>query len=91
VNIRCFECNALLEADDADVAVEEGDAGGAGRGVGVRGIVGHQTKVVGRGLDLSYVDGIDGPVLDRDLVDLARAVIGDRQCVLGHVFVSRLP
>ena len=48
-----------------------------------RRVVGGQSRVVAGGLDLLEVGGLDDAVLDRDLVLLARAVVGDRQGV-GH-------
>jgi hypothetical protein len=73
---------AVLE--DALVAVDEGDGAPAVRGVEERRVVAHETEVVIVDLDLAQVRRLDAPVLDRDLVGLAGAVVGDRQSVFGH-------
>ncbi len=76
-------------AQDALVAVDEGDAAPARRRVLERRVVGHQAEVGLGGLDLPQVHGADGAVLDGDLVLLARAVVGDCQGV-GHRSRGRL-
>src|SRR6202023_2068984 len=52
-----------------------------------RRVVAHQTEVVFPGFDLAQLGGPDRPVLDRDLVLLARAVVGNREGLVagGHV------
>ena len=68
---------AVLE--DAGVAVDVGDRAATRRGVHVRGVVGHQPEVLVVGLDLAQVDRAHRAVLDRQLVALAGAVVGDRE------------
>ena len=70
---------------DAAVAVDERDPAAAGRGVHERRVVGHHPEIVGVDLDLAQIHRPNGVVLDRDLVFLARAVVGDGQRV-GHVY-----
>ena len=70
---------AVLE--DPVVAVDVGDRRAARRGVHERRVVGHQAEVVLGDLDLAQSERADRPVLDRDLVRLARPVVGDRQRV----------
>ena len=64
---------------DARVAVDVGDRAAARRGVRVRGVVGHQAEVLLVGLDLAQVHRPHGPVLDRQLVGLAGAVVRHRE------------
>ncbi len=64
-------------AQDPLVAVDEGDPAAAGGGVHESGVVAHQAKIVGRDLDLPQVHGLDGPVLDGDLVALPRPVVDE--------------
>ena len=66
------------------LAVEEGDRGAARRGVHERGVVGHDPEVVLVDLDVAQGGGAHRPVLDGDLVGLARAVVGDGQRVGGR-------
>ncbi len=76
-----FDRIAAVE-QDALVAVDVGDATAARRGVHERGVVGHQSGVVGvAGLDFLEVRRANRAVGDRDVVLLARAVVRDRQCV----------
>ena len=64
--------------EHADVAVDEGDAAAARRGVHERRVVGQQTGVVGCiGLDLLEISGLDRTIGDGKIVRLARAVVGD--------------
>ncbi len=73
-------------AEDALVAVDEGDLALRRRGVLVRRVVGHQAEVVLVDLDLAQVHRGDGPVRHGELVGLARAVVGDGEGVVlfGH-------
>ena len=70
-------------AQDALVAVDEGDGDSARRGVHERRVVGHQPEVVVVDLDLAQVHRADGPVRDGDLVGLAGSVVGDGQAGVG--------
>ena len=90
--VRRLEVGALLGQlldriaaveQDALVAVDVGDAAPARGGVLERRVVRHQPEVVGAGLDLPQVHRADRAVLDRQLVLLAGAVVGDRERV-GH-------
>ena len=72
---------AVLE--DAGVAVDVGDRAATRRGVRVRGVVGHQPEVLVVGLDLPEVHRAHRAVLDRQLVALARAVVGHRERLVG--------
>ena len=65
--------------EDAGVAVDVGDRGAAGGGVGEGRVVGHQPEFVLVDLDLAQVHAAHGAVLDRQLVGLAGAVVGDGQ------------
>ena len=65
--------------EDAGVAVDVGDRGAAGGGVGEGRVVGHQPEFVLGDFDLAQVHAAHGPVLDRQLVGLAGAVVGDGQ------------
>ena len=72
-------------AQDALVAVDVGDAALARGGVGEGRVVGHQAEVVGAGLDLAQIGGANHvALLDRNLVLLAGAIVGDGQRVLCH-------
>ena len=71
-------------AQDALVAVDEGDAALAGRGVHEARIVGHQAEVLRAGFDFLQIRGADGPVFDGDLIGLTSAVINDGQRVRRH-------
>jgi len=55
-------------AQDALVAIDEGDRASARGGVHEGGIVGHEPEVLGPGLDLSQVHGPNGPVVNGDLI-----------------------
>ena len=68
---------------DSLVAVDERDPAPAGGGVRERRVVGHQAEVVRLQLDLAQIHRTDGAVLDRDVVVLAGAIVGNRQGV-GH-------
>ena len=70
--------------EDAGGAVDVGDRGAAGGGVGEGRVVGHQPEFVLVDLDLPQVEAAHGPVLDRQLVGLAGAVVGDGQRVGGR-------
>ena len=72
---------AVLE--DAFVAVDEGDGAAAPRRVHEGGVVRHQAEVVAVDFDLPKVERLDRPILDRDLVRLPGAVVGDGKRV-GH-------
>ena len=65
--------------EDAGVAVDVGDRGAAGGGVGEGRVVGHHPEFVLVDLDLAQVHAAHGAVLDRQLVGLAGAVVGDGQ------------
>src|SRR5205807_10670706 len=71
-------------AQDALVAVDVAHRAPARRRVEEPRVVGEEPRVVDYRLDLAEIDGPDGPVLDRDLVLLPGAVVGDRERVLGH-------
>ena len=77
-------------AEDALVAIDEGDGAATARGVHEGGIIGHEAEVVVGDLDLPQVHRADGAFADRELVALAGAVVGDRKAVLGHARSSRL-
>ena len=77
---------AVLE--DALVAVDVGDRRPARRRVRERRVVGHEPEVVLGDLDLAQVHGAHGAVLDRDLVGLAGAVVGDGQRVAGGGYAA---
>src|SRR5204862_136415 len=66
------------------VAVDVGDGAAAGRRVHEGGVVAHQAEVVGRRLDLPQIGGADRPLLNRNLVTLAGAIVDDGKCVLRH-------
>ena len=68
---------AVLE--DARVAVDVGDRAAARGGVHERRVVGHQPEFVGVDLDLAQLGRAHGAVLDRQLVGLAGAAVGDRE------------
>ncbi len=76
-------------AQDSLVAVDHGDRRAAGGRVLVRRVVAEEAEVVAVRLDLPEVHGGDGPVLDRELVLCAGAVVGDRQRV-GHLGLQGL-
>ena len=78
---------AVLE--DPRLAVDVGDRGAAGRGVGEGRVIAHQPEVVVRDLDLAQVHRPDGPVVDLDLVALAGAVVGDAEGVAAGSAVLR--
>ena len=65
--------------EDPGGAVDVGDRGAAGGGVGEGRVVGHQPEFVLGDFDLAQVDAAHGAVLDRQLVGLAGAVVGDGQ------------
>ena len=67
--------------EDPLVTVDEGDRRATRRGVHERGVVGHEAEVLVVDLDLAKLGGADRAVLDRHLVCLAGAVVGDRQRV----------
>ena len=79
---------AVLE--DPLLAVDERDRRAARRRRHVRGVVAHQAKVVLVDLDLAQLGGADRLVLDRNLVLLARAVVGDGQRVLGGGYAGAI-
>jgi hypothetical protein len=66
---------------DALVAIDVGNGGATRRRRHIGGVVGHQPEVVVVGLDLPQLGGPDRVVLDRDLVLLAGAVVGDGEAV----------
>jgi hypothetical protein len=70
--------------EDALVAVDEGDRRTTRRGVHERRVVGHEAEVVLLDLDVPQRERADRAVLDRDLVLLPRAVVGDREGVGGR-------
>ena len=82
---------AVLE--DAGLAVDVGDRGAAGGGVGEGRVVAHQAEVVVGDLDLPQVHRLDGPVGDLELVGLAGPVVGDAEGVAagGAVLATRPP
>ena len=65
--------------EDPGVAVDVGDRGAAGGRVGEGRVVGHHPEFVLVDLDLAQVEAADRVVLDRQLVGLPGAVVGDRQ------------
>ena len=67
--------------EDPGVAVDVGDRGSTGGGVGEGRVVGHHPEFVLVDLDLAQVEPADGAVGDRQLVGLAGAVVGDGQSV----------
>ena len=67
--------------EDAGVAVDEGDRRAAGGGVGEGRVVGQHPEFVGVDLDLAQVHRPHGAVLDRQLVGLPGAVVGDGEAV----------
>src|SRR5204863_9275618 len=71
-------------AEDPLVAVDVGDGAATGRRIHERRVVGHQPEIVVRGFHLPKIGGTDGPVLNRELVALAGAVVDDRERVLRH-------
>ena len=73
---------------DALVPVDVGNPAAARGGVLERRVVGHQTEVLGRRPDLAEIDGADRAMLDRNLVLLARAVVGNGQRV-SHRWTKR--
>src|SRR6266508_2219825 len=75
--------------EEAAIADDEGDPAAACRGVREGGVVGHHPELVGVDLDLPQVNRADRAVLDRNLVLLAGAIVGDRQRI-GHA-TQRLP
>ena len=77
---------AVLE--HARLAVDVCDRASTRRRVREGGVVGHQPEVVVRHLDLAEVHRLHGPVADRDLVVLARAVVGDRQGLAGRGYAT---
>ena len=79
---------AVLE--DPLVAVDEGDRRPARRRGHVGRVVGHQPEVVVVGLDLAQLGRADRAVLDRNLVLLAGAVVGDRQRVAARGYVRAI-
>ena len=82
---QLFDWIAAVE-EDALVAVDERDAAAAGGGVHERRVVGHHPELVGGDFDLPQIHRANGAVLDRDVVLLARAVVGDGERV-GHAVV----
>ncbi len=73
---------------DSLVAVDERDRRLARRRVREGGVVRHQAEIVLVGLDLAKVERPDRAVLDRQLVRLSGAVVGDRDRVFsGHDFL----
>ena len=68
---RQFLDRVTAVAQDALVAVDEGDGAAAARGVLEGGVVGKQSEVVIGGLDLPKVDRADSAVDDRDFVAAA--------------------
>ena len=66
---------------DALVAVDERDPALAGGRIHERRVVGHQSEVVGPGLDLPQVDRANRAVGDREFVRLARAPVDHRESV----------
>ena len=73
------------------LAVDERDRRAARRRGHVRRVVGHQPEVVLVRLDLPQLGRADRAVLDRDLVLLARPVVGDRQGLVGGTLRRRRP
>src|SRR6185436_7151759 len=71
-------------AQDALVAIDVRDGAAAGRRVHERGIVEHQAEIVDLGLDLPEVGGANRPILDGELVALARTIVDDGERVLRH-------
>mmetsp|Transcript_33784 Transcript_33784/g.41767 ORF Transcript_33784/g.41767 Transcript_33784/m.41767 type:complete len:337 (+) Transcript_33784:557-1567(+) len=69
--------------EDALLTVDERDAGDAVDGVHVSGVVG-ASHGTGRALNLGEVGGVDGTILDDELVALASTVVNDRERVLGE-------
>src|SRR6516162_9328080 len=69
---------------DALVAIDEGNAALACSGVHERGIVGHETEVLGISLDPPEVHGADGPVLDRSFIGFVVALVSDGQSAGWH-------
>jgi hypothetical protein len=78
-------------AQDPLVAVDERDGAAAAGRIGEGGIVGHEPEVVGPGLDLAQIERADRTVLDRQIVALSGAVIGDSEGVFPHRVVSCVP
>ena len=73
--------------EDPGGAVDVGDRGAAGGGVGEGRVVGHHPEFVLVDFDLAQVHRPHGAVGDRQLVGLAGAVVGDRQrvaCAMGR-------
>src|SRR5256886_5945276 len=79
-----FRSGIAAIAQDALVAVDVAHRAAARRRVEEPRIIGEEPRIVGRRFDLAEIDGPDGSVLDRDLVPLPGAVVGDRERVLGH-------
>ena len=76
-------------AQDALVAVDEGDLAAARGGVGEGRVVGHQAEVVGRRLDVAQGVGANHATLfDRHFVVFAGAVVDNRECFFSHRFPS---
>jgi hypothetical protein len=72
---------------DPLVAVDIGNRAATVRRIHECRVVRHQTEIVAPGFDLTEVHRADRAVLDRQLVLLPRAVVGDRQRV-GHGSVT---
>ncbi len=70
--------------ENPGLAVDEGDGTFARRGVHERGIVRHQAKIGGVGLDLTQVHRANRAVFHGHLVGLLGAIVGDRQAILRH-------
>ncbi len=84
--VRQFRDRKAAVAQDAGIAVDEGDRTAAARRVRESRIVGHQTEVALIDLYRTQGVGADRAVLDRDLIGLAGAVVSDGQGtdLLGH-------